>query len=128
MKKSKRKFLQQLIQVRIEDDPQEIAANLLEIAFNGESNEDRAEDIGDLIDDAITIEGVVGGFLEGLDDSAAEQLAEVSLELVDQAKVRILERIDLQIEELEERLRDGGVSDDLIDEIRGILRLDELAA
>ena len=123
-----RPFLSQLLRVRLEDDPQDIAADLLDVAFDAGSPTDKAEAMGQRIDDAFAFSGVVGGVLEGLDDEAAEQLAAVTLALIGQARVRVVEEISAQVEEVEERLRDAGVSEALIAELRGLLRLDGRAA
>jgi hypothetical protein len=123
--KRQRLILRQLISVQLDADPQVIAADLLDVAFSDTTDAEKAEDVGDLIDDAIRFDGVIGGLLN---DRAAEQLAAVSLELVGQVRERVLERVEGQVEELAERLRDGGVSEGLIEELRDILKLDELAA
>lgn len=117
----KKNILRKLITIRMEDDPQEVAAGLLDVLTSGESDEARAEAAGDVIDKAIVFSGPVGGLLEGLDDAAAERLAGVALELAGQARIRALEEIDARIARLD-------ISIAVKTELREALKLDELAA
>lgn len=124
---NRRAFLAQLVRVRLTENPQDIAAGILDAALDA-APEDRAEAIGEVVDDAITFEGALGALLEGVDDVAAEHLAEIILSLINQARERIEEEVAARVEEAEERLRDAGVSEALIRELGEVLSLDAMAA
>ena len=120
----KKRFLGKLITVKLTDDPQQIAAGLIDIAFS--SADDRTEALGEAIDDAVAFSGPVGGLLEAVDGAVAERLAELGQALIEQTLQRTAAAIDDRIGQLEQRLRERGVPEASIGEVREILRLDEL--
>ncbi len=124
----KKRILSQLITVRLDDDPRDIATELLDIALSDATEAEKASGAGQVIDDALVLGGPVGGILETLDGPAAAHLAGVAQELIGQAHARIVAQLATRIEEAEERLRDRGVPESAIEAIREALRIDELAA
>jgi hypothetical protein len=124
----KKGFLARLILVTLAEDPRDLATELVDIALSDDTDDDKAEDIGKVIDDALVLSGPVGGILEGIDGPAVEHLAGLGLALVEQTRVRVVEDLAERFDEVEEQLRDRGVPDSAIDAMREVLRLDELAA